>query len=90
MIDKFFGKILNDNGFIIESSLLENSTLEIRANRNMQRIWFNLCDSYILVITAPSRGFEIPLSHFLSNLSQRGGEEEFARVLDGLIKSLPL
>jgi len=81
-IQNLLVEVLEANKFFVELVELRSEVLYIRTFRQLDTIEFRLEDGVLNF-----KDFRIPLSYYLSNLSNRGGEEQFSYVLDKLIKS---
>ena len=93
LLQSILVEVLEGNRFLVNEVVTDNDYIKVYATKALSS-WsftFNL-EQQCLKVTREECDWPVViyLSHFLENLSQRGGEEEFTRVLGGLIKSLPL
>lgn len=73
---------LEANKYFVNLIELSSEVLLIKTFKHLDDVEFRLEDGVLTF-----KDFRIPLSHFLSKLSSRGGEEELSSVLYKLIKS---
>ena len=82
MISEILVEVLEANKFFVTDVLENSEALVIKTFKHLDEIEFRLQDGVLTF-----KDYRIPLGHFLSNLSSRGGEEQLSYVLDKLIKS---
>lgn len=75
-------EVLEANKYFVNLIELSSEVLLIKTFKHLDEVEFRLQDGVLTF-----NGYRIPLSHYLSNLSNRGGEEQLSYVLDKLIKS---
>jgi hypothetical protein len=75
-------EVLEANKYFVNQIEASSEALSVKTFKHLDEIEFQLKDGVLTF-----KNYRVPIGYYLSNLSNRGGDEALSYVLDKLVKS---